>query len=90
MSPKSLLLVGGVACALAWGAASWAFGVTAPKALEAVDGTAASVRQSTDRSAEVPYLEECGELWEGKVTTAQACPPGTCPCRGGDCSQTCC
>lgn len=88
MSRTTLILVSAVACGILWGSgAAWRIGASPPGALAA---TAASATQSINSPTKTPHEQECGAIQSNGITIAQACPPGTCPCRAGGCSAQCC
>jgi hypothetical protein len=90
MSLRVLFVISGVAFALLWDSVS-ADGLTAARPPQASEAASASVRDFKERSpGHQGRPQACGEMQGGEFKTAQACPPGTCPCRGGGCARSCC
>jgi hypothetical protein len=92
MASRSLFLTFAIAFALLWGTApGWTAGLAPDKPVRAAHVGSASVAQPAARArATGPYAQECVKARDGELNTAQACPPGTCPCRLGGCLESCC
>jgi hypothetical protein len=89
MSRTALFLVSGIACALVGGSVS-VWGLTRAQPPQAAQVTLVPAKQSRGSPADTRQLQDCAKVSDGGLRTAQACPPGTCPCRAGGCSAQCC
>jgi hypothetical protein len=91
MNVRTLLLACGVAFVLFAGLNSnWVDGHATNSPSQVLASASASVPPPEQRLPGIGQSDACGEHQGRRDQVAQACPPGTCPCRGGGCAQNCC
>jgi hypothetical protein len=70
----------------------WAADAPVPGASNAVDVKSRPLSPQQAEAFPQPAMgaADCAQPRPAEVRIAQACPPGTCPCQLGGCSQGCC
>jgi len=91
VSPNWKALLGaGTLCMIM--AQVWAADAPVPGDANAVDVRSSQLSPQQAEAFPQPAIRatDCAQPRPADVRIAQACPPGTCPCQLGGCSQGCC